>query len=152
MLTAVEEIRKLTKALVGPSKKNEMGLIDSIKDLITDILLIRNIQIDFTYDTYCEQHSEEGLKLVIYRIIQEQLNNILKHSKATQIDINIKPEKNCLTLLIKDNGKGFDTDENKKGIGLVNIRHRAEVYNGEVSINSSPGKGCTVIVVFEELH
>ncbi|MGZ8553462.1 MAG: sensor histidine kinase, partial [Chitinophagaceae bacterium] len=65
--TVIEEIRKLTKALVGPLKENEMGLIDSIKELIADILLIRDIQIDFTHDTYCEQDSEDGLKLVIYR-------------------------------------------------------------------------------------
>ncbi|WP_202552441.1 sensor histidine kinase [Ginsengibacter hankyongi] len=149
VLTAIEEIRKLTKALVGPSKAKEMDLIVSIKDLVTDILRVGEIKIRFAHDSYCEPVSDDGLKLVIYRIIQEQLNNILKHAEATEIAIDLKYENGRISLAIEDNGKGFDTNANRNGIGLKNIQHRAEIYNGEVSIRSSPGNGCTVSVIFQ---
>jgi PAS domain S-box-containing protein len=148
LATAVEEIRKLTQALVGPTKENEMGLIDSIKGLVADILLISDLQIDFTHETYCEEDSEDGLKLAIYRIIQEQLSNILKHSDATKVAINIQNENDGLKLVVKDNGNGFDAGAGRMGIGLQNIRHRVEVYNGKVSIISSPGRGCTISALF----
>lgn len=150
LLAAIEDIRNLTKALVGPNE-NDIGLVESIDELISSILLIRHVQINFAHDTYSDQDSENGLKLVMYRIIQEQLNNILKHSGATHVTISIEHKDNCLSLLISDNGKGFDTASLRNGIGLKNIRHRAQIYNGEVTISSSPGNGCAVAVIFPKL-
>jgi PAS domain S-box-containing protein len=149
LTAAIAEIRKLTKALVGPTEANDMGLIASVKELIGDILLAADIRIEFTHDTYCEDECEDALKIVIYRIIQEQLNNVLKHSGATHVVIAIKPENGSLHLLISDNGRGFDTTLPRAGIGLQNIKHRAGLYNGEVSIRTSPGNGCTVSIIFQ---
>ncbi|HMF70615.1 MAG TPA: ATP-binding protein, partial [Flavitalea sp.] len=90
------------------------------------------------------------LKLVIYRIIQEQMSNIIKHAEATEVKIELKKNKRGTTTIIEDNGKGFDTSLKRNGIGLKNIRHRTEIYNGTVNIKSSPGLGCKITVSFGE--
>ena len=147
---AIEEIRKLSKELVGPSKMEAKGLITSVMDLIYDISLVKNININFNYSFYKEEQTDVDFKVVIYRIIQEQLNNILKHAEASEAEIELKKRKDSLVLLIKDNGKGFNTAAKRKGIGLKNIEHRVEIYNGSVEIFSSPGKGCKMEINFKQ--
>ena len=85
----------------------------------------------------------------IYRIIQEQLNNILKYADASSVTIRIAPKANKIFLTISDNGKGFDTRVQRNGIGITNINSRAELYNGKVEIDSSPGNGCRLKVEFQ---
>jgi two-component system sensor histidine kinase UhpB len=80
----------------------------------------------------------------MYRIVQEQLNNILKHSNATEALIELKTMRNRLQLNIIDNGVGFDTRKKNRGIGLNNIISRVEMQNGKMEIISAPGKGCTL--------
>jgi signal transduction histidine kinase len=87
--------------------------------------------------------------LTIYRIVQEQMNNILKHAEASLITITLKENKKKLILTIFDNGKGFDAQTRRRGIGLNNIINRADVFNGNVDIQSAPGQGCMVRVVFD---
>ena len=92
----------------------------------------------------------QAFKLVIYRIIQEQLNNILKHAEACEVEVSLKNEDGQVELTIKDNGVGFDTTAKRTGIGLKNIRNRAQIYDGNVEIISSPGNGCTMKVKFKK--
>ncbi|MEO5908307.1 MAG: PAS domain-containing protein, partial [Ginsengibacter sp.] len=147
---AMDELRKLSHALVGPTHDKAVGLIDSIKKLIEDLSIVKGIiKIRFLHSSYDEEESEAGLKLVIYRIIQEQLNNILKYSGASEVKIELKKEMGFLKVSIKDNGKGFNTSENHKGIGLINIKHRAELFNGVMQIISSPGNGCKMKIIFK---
>ncbi|HJY23567.1 MAG TPA: PAS domain S-box protein, partial [Hanamia sp.] len=146
---AMDELRKLSHALVGPTRDKTMGLINSIEKLIDDVSSVKPIKINFLYGTYQEEESEAGLKLVIYRIIQEQLNNILKYADASEIKIELKKETEYLIVSIKDNGIGFDTSISSKGIGLKNIKHRAELFNGIVQIKSSPGNGCKMKIIFK---
>ena len=91
----------------------------------------------------------EGLKITLYRIIQEQLNNIIKYSSATIILVSLTQNRDKLNVLIQDNGQGFDLKARRKGIGLANITSRAELYNGHAVIESKPGAGCKVSVIFE---
>jgi len=90
------------------------------------------------------------MKLTIYRIIQEQFNNILKYSKASLVWLTISNKKGVVQLKIKDNGIGFDTNLPSKGVGLLNIKARAALFNGEIKIISSPGKGCELIINFSK--
>jgi PAS domain S-box-containing protein len=145
---AIDEIRKLTKALVGPTKDKMLGLVSSIKGLIDDILLVKDIQIEFCSATFGEKELEEDLHIVIYRVVQEQLNNILKYANATHITIHLSSNETAHELSIKDNGNGFDASKKRGGIGLSNIGNRAELYNGRVEIVSSPGHGCLLHVLF----
>ena len=148
LTAALQELRRFSHALVGPSQDETMGLLVSLKELISDISRIKKIKINLLHSAYDEQKTEVGLKLVIYRIIQEQLNNILKYAHASAVDILIK-EEGDLVVVISDNGRGFDVNTKKKGIGLKNINNRAELYNGVVEIISSPGTGCTMQITFK---
>src|ERR1043165_4509028 len=87
--------------------------------------------------------------MTIYRIIQEQTTNILKYADATEIKIELSLKKNLLHLKITDNGKGFDTTIHRRGVGITNMKNRAEIYQGKLEIFSSPGNGCTVTVAFK---
>jgi PAS domain S-box-containing protein len=151
ILSAMEEIRKLSHALVGPLHDKATGLVDKIRELITDITTVKDITIHFNHAGYEEEQHDVGLRLVIYRIIQEQLSNILKYAEASEAVIGIQMEEGRLAVTISDNGRGFNTAEKGKGIGLKNIRNRAAVYNGDVQIISSSGNGCTVKIVFESV-
>ncbi len=81
-----------------------------------------------------------------YRIVQEAVNNTIKHSAATQLHVTLHAEEDLLTVSVEDNGKGFDTEKKTEGIGLRSIRQRAEAINATVHITSQPGAGTRIKV------
>jgi signal transduction histidine kinase len=125
-----------------------VGLIASIRELIDSILTIKNMQIDIHKDGFSEEVLSDIQKLMVYRITQEQLNNILKHSKAEHVDIAFSRKGSQVRLTIEDDGIGFDTIKVKSGLGLKNIQHRLELFNGEMKIISSPERGCKLEAMF----
>jgi PAS domain S-box-containing protein len=145
--TSIEEIRRLSRCLVPPSL-GDISLEAAISDLIDSIQLLKRhtIELDLFLD---ERILCEGLKVTIFRIIQEQLNNVIKYASATKIRISLEQKEKLLCIKIEDNGKGFDTRVKRKGIGITNILNRAEAYKGKVEFNSAPGKGCTLFVQFD---
>ena len=145
---AIQELRKLSHVLVGPANNNIDGLFASVGGLIEDVTLLQDIQIDFRHNELQEHEIASDLKLVIFRIIQEQMSNILKYAFANKVIIEIIKESSVLTLIINDNGRGFDTMAKRKGIGLKNIKNRAKAYNGKMSIVSAPGKGVNMKIIF----
>lgn len=76
----------------------------------------------------------------------------MKHARATSIHLSVVNENNIVTLVIKDNGTGFDPKIKTKGVGLMNIRARASLYNSRVSIVSSPGNGCELQIRFKATY
>ena len=142
---ATREIRKLSASLVPPAL-NFTSLKESIELLETSFELA-GIIARFTISIN-EAKLEEGLKINIYRIIQEQLNNIIKYAGATEVNISLLEKTEALVLEIADNGKGFDLKEKTGGIGLANIIYRAEAYNGRAAIETAPGRGCRITVAF----
>ncbi|MEO7444443.1 MAG: sensor histidine kinase [Ferruginibacter sp.] len=91
---------------------------------------------------------ESNVEMVLYRVIQECVNNVLKHAHASQLDISIINDKDGISVSIEDNGKGFDTSKNKKssGLGLQNISSRVLYLKGSVDFDSTPGKGTLVAI------
>ena len=83
-------------------------------------------------------------QLMLYRIVQEQMNNIRKYAKATKGIIQIAIRNRSLYISITDNGVGFDTNKKGKGIGLRNIQSRVSFYSGFFNIISAPGQGCVL--------
>lgn len=142
LLMAIEEIRKLSKELVVP-QLNQEGLVASINGLVEDIHMTTPIKIKFTHD-----HENDlltpGKKVTLFRVVQEQLKNILKHSRANHVDIYLQCKGNETHLIIRDNGIGFDSRQTHRGIGLANIFERTRFYNGTADIHTSPGDGCTL--------
>lgn len=146
-LLAIEEIRKLTKGLTTDTIKN-LGLWESIENIAHDIQEVSPVKISCTLDGFIENSVSDKFKLNIYRMVQEQLNNILKHAKATKATISLSQNQKAIQLIISDNGVGFDTGEKRKGIGVANIKSRAGSYNGAAFIISQPGQGCVLTVTF----
>jgi PAS domain S-box-containing protein len=144
LVMAIEEIRKLSKELVTPQLKDRK-LVDSIQQLIDDLRLTTNIRIQFIHDHEIELLGT-GKKVTFFRIVQEQVKNILKYSKADKVDIQLICREGQAVLTIRDNGIGFDPKQPVKGIGLSNIQERARFYNGEMKIDSSKGNGCVMQV------
>ena len=142
---AIEEIRRLSKELITPSL-NDLGLVQSIKELIRSIQMVKKMKIRLTISGVDENALLPEQKINVYRIIQEQLNNILKHAQASSVSIELNKEQEQIRLSVEDDGKGFDTRMRRDGVGISNIMSRAELYNGKVEIDSSPGKGCRLEV------
>ena len=80
--------------------------------------------------------------------MQEQLNNIIKHARATEVSIRLSQNNRIILLAITDNGIGFDTHKKTRGIGLANIKSRAAIYNERAEIFSQPDQGCCLSVTF----
>jgi PAS domain S-box-containing protein len=146
-LTAIEEIRKLSKGLTTDIIKN-LGLSAAIENITDDLMEVSQLKITCAITAFNEKGADDKFKLNIFRIVQEQLNNILKHAQATTINICLLPNSKNLKLVIADNGIGFDTAKKQSGIGIDNIKERAAHYSGTANFISSPGKGCTLIVSF----
>ena len=146
-LTAIEEIRKLSKILITPLII-EQGLAESVKDLIEDTMRVHPIKILFHTNDFNEALLSNKFKLNIFRIVQEQINNTLKHAQAKKIDINFKDKDGRLWVNISDDGIGFDTTKRKSGVGITNIKNRTGLYNGTVQLTSEAGKGTRLIISF----
>jgi two-component system sensor histidine kinase UhpB len=143
---AMEEIRRLSKELITPSL-NDLGLVQSIQELVRSIQVAGKLKIRLAMSGVDENVLLPEQKITIYRIIQEQLNNILKHAEASGVTIELSREEEQIRLLVADDGKGFDPRTRRNGVGISNIISRAELYNGRVEIVSSPGKGCRLEVI-----
>ncbi|MGG9962291.1 PAS domain S-box protein [Ferruginibacter sp. SUN106] len=144
-VSAMDEIRKLSSSFVPPLFKVET-LSGAIEQLTKNFKLTNT---DISFDININEASlDEGFKVNIYRIIQEQCNNILKHAHASKASISLAQFSDLIQLQITDNGKGFDTVQKGSGIGLSNIIHRTDAYNGKIDIASSIGNGCTITIAF----
>jgi len=146
-LTAIEEIRKLSKGLTTDVIKN-LGLCSAIDNLAEDMSEVNTVTISSSLNSFNEKTATDKFKLNIFRIIQEHLNNILKHAKATQVIIRLSQDENTVQLHITDNGIGFDTTKKQEGIGIDNIKSRAIAFNGIADFISQPGSGCELRVSF----
>ena len=90
---------------------------------------------------------ENRLELALYRILQELLNNTLKHAQATEVNISFQPDNQILSIIYQDNGKGFDIETlTKRGLGLKNIESRVNMIHGKLTYIPTVEKGVEVIV------
>ncbi|WP_158637411.1 sensor histidine kinase [Lacibacter cauensis] len=143
-----QEIRLLSSSIKPPSF-HSTTLKQSVTRLMADIKRIKNIEFSFTEDPSAETDMNDEQKLMAYRVIQEQLNNIIKYANASKIEMNVWCENNAAHISIEDNGNGFDTNKIRSGLGFRNIQSRLQLYNGNMHIDSSPGKGCLLSVSFQ---
>lgn len=148
---AIEEIRKLSKDLTQ-SYHRDVGLQLSLEDLTDSIRMASQLQVSFHFAIPDEQLLDDKLKMTIFRIAQEQLNNVLKHAKARSVSVSVIQEGEIITLSVSDDGKGFSMQEKRNGIGLLNIINRADLFNGRVKIDSAPGTGCRMTITFKPVN
>jgi signal transduction histidine kinase len=143
---AIDEIRNLSHRL-NPAQLEDIGLENSIKELLLRMNAAGKFAAQFyVNDSAALKKLEYKTSLSLFRIIQEQLSNVVKHANASQVRITMEISKDFLDLEISDNGKGFDTKNTIKGLGLKNIRNRAEFHRGTTYIAAAPGEGCLLSV------
>ena len=136
--------------LLKNNRFHQIGLHESI------IQLLHSIERTGKYTTsFKAPHSEDfeglivGKDIILFRMIQEIINNIINHASAKNIDLTIENDNKIISISIIDDGVGFDTAiirKEKQGIGLENIYSRAKIINTDVEIKSSLGVGTTVIL------
>jgi PAS domain S-box-containing protein len=138
--STILEIRVLGRKHVTPLKG--FDLKEQIQSLIKIMEEGIGFKISFEYDLPNQPELLDDLKLNIYRVIQEQLNNVYKHASASRVQIIMFVENGQIHVLINDNGIGFEVGMKKSGVGIVNIINRVESFNGKVGFETKPGVGC----------
>jgi two-component system sensor histidine kinase UhpB len=144
-MDALNEIRKLSHEL-APAIFDGVTLKDIFETLLASINLDSRFAIELLFDERINQRIREDIQLNLYRILQEQLKNILKYAEADKLKVEIYQLEDMVRMRIFDNGKGFDMAITKMGIGISNMKKRAESLDGKFIINSQPGNGCEIIV------
>lgn len=142
---AITEIRRLSHQLAPASFKN-FSLEDVFASLINSMNSSQLFDVDLQFDHFKEELVSEDIQINLYRILQEQMHNIIKYAQPSKVSVRVAILNSTIQLNIVDNGKGFDTSNFQAGIGLKNIKRRANVFDGSFYINSSLGKGCELIV------
>jgi signal transduction histidine kinase len=143
---SIAELRRVSHNMM-PESLVKFGLKETIENYCER--LNHSDQIKVQLQTYgMDERMEQSTEIVIYRMIQELLNNVIKHANAKNVLIQLVREKERFNLTVEDDGKGFDIAkvENTSSAGLNNIRARAAYLNGTVDIISSPGEGTSVHV------
>ncbi|MNU12741.1 Sensor protein VraS [compost metagenome] len=142
----IQDIRDLSKTFIT-EQVIHFGLIESLEREISKIQKLRLLKIELI----TQKHDIDIMPkhgLILFRIIQESINNILKHSKAKNVLIKIEDDHEKLDILISDNGKGFNTNLKKDGSGLKNMELRAKIIHAEFSIQSEPEKGTQTSITY----
>lgn len=142
--SAIAETRKLSHSLVAPMVP-EQKITEAIEELTKSLWLSGKMKLDLKFTGKKFLNSlDDKCKLTIYRITQEQVNNIIKYSRARNVQLHFEATGHEVQFTIADDGVGFDTRTNSAGIGFKNIASRIKLYGGSMQLNSSPGEGCTL--------
>jgi len=147
---SIGQVRRISKELV-PSTLEEFGLILSIDEFIQKVHLASTTSFTFSHEGIAEkQRFDKKIELTIYRLIQELVNNALKHAEAQEITLKLTTKNNKIIFIFTDDGKGFDftaiRNDPKSGLGLRNMESRLSVINGAINVQSSIGKGTTTTI------
>jgi len=139
---SLSEIRQLSASIKTHTFTTET-LQAAIEKLVANINRVNHFDFELSANGFDELKLNPEQKLLIYRVIQEQLNNIMKYAGASKVNVELAIKNDeTAEVVICDNGKGFDPAKVKSGIGLQNIRSRLQIYGGTMQIDSSPGGGC----------
>jgi two-component system sensor histidine kinase UhpB len=138
---ALLEIRKLSHQL-APAVADGALLKDLFLELFNSVDVRGRFKIDFHFDNRLNDLADETLMLNLYRIMQEQLKNIVKYAQPEHILVILRMHEKNIFFTIRDDGQGFDLHTAKKGIGLNNIRKRVESLCGRFTLKTAPGEGC----------
>jgi len=138
-----KEVRQVSHNMM-PNALLKNNLASAIAEFV-DKLDKKTLQVHL-YTEGLEERLDFNTETVLYRVIQECVNNVIKHARASELDISVMKDKEGISATIEDNGTGFDTSDKEKfnGIGLKNIITRVEFLKGTVDFDSTPGKGTLV--------
>jgi len=144
---AMNEVRKLSHTLIPPTLSGET-LVEALHHLFeaSERTGLFEVQLDVQY--FDEEVLSPKLKLSLYRIVQEQLSNIIRHAGARKVQVTLRQLESNLLLEVRDDGSGFDKAMRALGVGMKNMETRAALHNGQFIVESAPGAGCLLQVLF----
>ncbi|MEO8210016.1 MAG: two-component regulator propeller domain-containing protein [bacterium] len=148
--SAINEVREISYNL-RPYELDRLGLLKTLQSLVDRADKSTNINFHCDIDNIDKVFAPE-VEINIYRIIQECLTNIIKHSEATEVIVHLKKLEKEISIFISDNGKGFDVDKKfsdseRKGFGLRGIPERVKLFGGSFNIESELAKGTKIIII-----
>lgn len=147
---SIGQVRRISKELV-PSTLDEFGLMSAIDEFIQKVHFASETLFIFSHEGIdSNQRFDRKIELAIYRIVQELVNNALKHAEAQEITLKLATEVNKIIFIFTDDGKGFDLESVRKnpksGLGMRNIESRLSVINGKFEIKSVLGQGTHTVI------
>ena len=146
----VDEVRRISNALM-PAQLMQFGIAAALRQHCEEVSGYSKVEVKFDATGNFEQLSKKS-KTYLFRIVQEALNNIVKHSGATVASVEMATTREHLFLSIADNGCGFDKSSVCRGNGLNNMKERTELLNGSLFMHSEPGKGTTIEIQIPFKH
>jgi len=150
---AIEEVRGIAYNL-RPYQLERLGLTIALQDLVNQVAASSSIRFSAQVDRVDGVFPKDA-DLSIYRMVQEALNNTIRHSGATEVRVIVSRRAGTVDVTIQDNGRGFvrpsdgSSGSKRSGFGLVGIAERARMLGGEAAVQSSPGQGCTIHISLE---
>ncbi|WP_258100304.1 tetratricopeptide repeat-containing sensor histidine kinase [Marinoscillum pacificum] len=140
---SAEEVRQVSHQMM-PRTLMDYGLVNAIEDLLQNSFKFSDIKYDFEHRLINERF-DERIEISLYRVLQELINNIIKHSQASEISVQLIQNKGKLLLFVEDNGKGMNNDASN-GHGLLNIKSRLDMVKGTVNYEPSPSSGTSATI------
>ena len=146
LVTLSGDIHAISRQL-HPSIIEDLGLVDAVKSECSSFTQREGIAVDYQ-TANMPPDIPADVAICIYRIVREGLRNVAKHSGTTQVMVSLTGKDDSIHLNIKDQGAGFDPKEAEKklGLGLVSMQERVRLIQGDISIESQPGKGTVINV------
>ncbi len=143
---AVKEVRGVSHNMM-PNALIRSGLATAVREFVNKLAATGALKINLQI-VGLNERLENTTETVLYRVLQECVSNIIKHANASEINIQLVKHEHNLSMMIEDNGKGFDTSlvNSASGIGLKNMQSRVAFLNGTIEFDSTPNNGTTVIV------
>jgi signal transduction histidine kinase len=141
----INQVRRISRDLMPPSLE-KLGLSFALEEMVNWINKSDQVKIELSRKSKPARFDIKK-ELAVFRIVQELINNALKHSNASKIFIKIRFAENYMAVSVADNGVGFNPDKlEKTGLGLKNLESRAELMGGQYKMKSSPGKGTFAVL------
>ena len=147
--SSIKELRRVAHNMM-PEALVKFGLDTALRDYCNDINQNSGVEVSYRSIDLADSNPDQTTSITIFRIVQELINNTLKHGAAQKVIVQVTKSGNHLAVTVEDDGNGFDTAilKQSKGIGWTNIQHRVEFLKGKVDVHSEPGKGTSVYIEF----
>ena len=139
-----DEVREISHQMM-PKVLQEYGLVSAIEEMLDKTLSFSNLQYDFDCFNILNRYDQK-IELALYRVCQELVNNVIKHAKAKQLNVQLFRSGNQLVLMVEDDGQGMDLKQSSDGHGITNIKSRLNTVNGEVNYEAGSLTGTIVTV------
>lgn len=141
-LESIGDVRKITYNL-HPLQIEEVGLTAALESMLKRISQVGDRTLSYTVEQIDELLPKD-YRIHFYRLVQEVLNNAVKHSEASAVEVTVVMDEDSIRAIVKDNGKGFDPKEKKEGYGMRSLNERVKILGGTYQIESAPGAGTII--------